>query len=321
MVSRLLKQRHEALAAADDLAALQKTEAQRQDSPQSNRSGACGAIGSPAAVPSPTAGQKAEKPPLDPHWLMELDKFDSNEASLAAVEAATVAEQARGASQRAAAKQSMQDEVKWLEAKIKEVHREDLKETQAHHELVRNLMGKLEYQRPTKPVSDASLEPSRRSLRLATIAASRRPSSVQKDSSSRRPSTRGRRSTVMDAATSRKSTPASDAFLGPSNMQKDIDLSSPVEQWGALVVGRLGLNSFPTRPRSWNTCMSRSKGWIPPRAARSVEEVQKRNPFLPGPGGLNGCSFLPLDSSSIIVEDSLLESTVLTKDLDFSPHW
>jgi len=46
-----------------------------------------------------------------------------------------------------------------------------------------------------------------------------------------------------------------------------------VKQWGALLVGWLGLAPFPTKPRSWKSCVTSSRGLAPPRVARSYEEA------------------------------------------------
>lgn len=254
---------------------------------------------------------------LDPRRLMDVEKFDPSDFVKEVASDATAAVRARVEAQRASWQAKFEDEKRQLSTKIREVCESDQDEQREHEALVTRLMAKFEASGkpvPSGPPSSAlrgsvrggnrgSLFPA--NLRNSVLASSR-------SSTSRRPSTLGGSREGSPAhgrhsPGSGRSSKASKGAMRPqqklsaqkTELDKELDnlreiLGEPlsedkqVRQWGAMLVGQLGLNSYPTKPKRWDWCAARTHQLCTPRVATSIQEAFGPSlEFSPG-GSLDG---------------------------------
>jgi len=238
---------------------------------------------------SPSASKLLE---LDPRRLLEVEKFDPTELGKQVAATATASVRARIEAQRATWQGKYEEDSQQLAARIREVCDSDSQEQQAHEALVKRLISKFEASGkkapPPAPLQSAlrgSLRGGRSSLlppgHRASISTSVRDGSTRASSpvSTRQSVGGGKRMSAKPRASTlirrQKTPPELEQELDALREVFGEPLSEgmQVRQWGAVLVGQLGLNSYPTRPRRWDSCVARSKRLCKPRVASSFEEA------------------------------------------------
>lgn len=209
---------------------------------------------------------------LDHNQLLDLDMFDPSEPCRSATEAARATVWARLEAQKAAWSQAFEEEKGQLEAKVREVRKQDQVDQKKHEALVAALMAKFEAHQEVQRKEAAvgcrakpKVEGLRGSLR-ASLFGGRAPAPVETQAS---PSG-GRKSRGATASSIESNLDLMRDIFGPPLSEQE-----PVNQWGATLVNQLGLNFSPSKPRGFGNSMSRCRRMRmgPPRVARSIEEA------------------------------------------------
>jgi len=225
---------------------------------------------------------------FDPTMFLDLHRFDASESSRSIVDTTTAEVKARGEAQRAHIRTGFAKEARKLQEKIKLVNAEEAEERAQHEALVSRLLAKL------GPSTAGTL---RQSSAKAPLARAQAPRGLLPSAGQELPavgqvsaaaagsfdscrSGRGVGSPHADVAVAPPSPAAPKRFAARAPAADDSWSKAPVRQWGAIVVGRLGLNSSPTKPRSYGTCMIHSGHYVVPRVARSLEEAMQVCPEL-----------------------------------------
>jgi len=78
--------------------------------------------------------------------------------------------------------------------------------------------------------------------------------------------------------------PSHDLLNKPLSGHAALSEQSQVRQWGALVVGQLGVTPYATKPQRWNAHTTKTRKWGPPKTAGNSNEAFPPCPCL-GTGG------------------------------------
>lgn len=257
---------------------------------------------------------------IDHTYLMDIAEFDPSEPSRLAADVAHSQARDSCRAERDALQARFDSDRASLEQRIRDLKATGQEEEERHRIMVARLQRKLDSARsgsngaetgePRSPLRGATASSHRGNTagshrsRITTAGSHRSGGSHHSRGTARSTPGRGRLRSKGEpkvlTATERRAT-------------KELTPLEPCQLWGGLVVGWIGLDSYPSKPRQWQSAMAQANRLEKPRMARSVDEVlASRADFVVKGPALDG-SLEELERISRYLQGERLEN--------YPKHW